>query len=486
MKPFLPAVTALLLAFACIAADAKAFEPERELTLNKSFATGDSIDLGLLTNIYICHSSPFNLQSYFVSVSAGWPDAAWTGTWLDPDGTALATAAGNVNPLVNPEGIYQYAFTNSAGDAVTVSVNVAYSELPPSESRHIIVDLDGPPFNPFDSLSGFDKLVPAGMWFMVNLQGSFVTAWNEPQPLINPGDYQNLSVNDTPLPCGLLMYVYGNPPCEPRIDTLFVSVVQPDDNDVSKMLCTDAGPVSLQSLLPASPIPGNSWFDAQGEPVSNIFDPSEVAGGSTINLTYKHGPDGDECFASYELELNVVSLDIDEQPVNQNGEVDGFVQFVASASNPDAEYQWQGDVGSGWQDLTNFGQYSGVNTPVLTVSNLAMLNNNELYRCVIDLGPCTETTVEAVLTVNQSLNVRNVESDMAKLYPNPVYNELVVEFKSMSPGTQYTLSDALGKTLLRGQINQSLFVLDMAHLQGGLYLLTIEAEAVQTFKIIKR
>src|SRR6218665_96254 len=66
---------------------------------------------------------------------------------------------------------------------------------------------------------------------------------------------------------------------------------------------------------------------------------------------------------------------------NSNVQTGNTVQFgiVSTASS----FQWQESTGLGFSDLANNAQYSGVNTATLTVSNVALLQNNNLYRCLV-------------------------------------------------------------------------------------------------------
>jgi len=65
-------------------------------------------------------------------------------------------------------------------------------------------------------------------------------------------------------------------------------------------------------------------------------------------------------------------------------------------------YQWQGDFGAGFTNLSNAGQYSGVTTQNLSVSGVYAANNNSYYRCVINNGTCDAITNAGVLTLDHT------------------------------------------------------------------------------------
>lgn len=69
-------------------------------------------------------------------------------------------------------------------------------------------------------------------------------------------------------------------------------------------------------------------------------------------------------------------------------------------------YQWQGDNGVSFVNLTNTGIYSGVNTASLSITGATAANNASNYRCVVG-GGCAPTIISnsATLTVNTSPNI---------------------------------------------------------------------------------
>ncbi len=99
--------------------------------------------------------------------------------------------------------------------------------------------------------------------------------------------------------------------------------------------------------------------------------------------------------------ISPANCSVINQPVNQNSSTGNSIQFTTTASDPNAGYQWQSDLGSGFQNLTNSGQYSGVATNTLTVSNLTLANDNQAFRCIINVGSCMDTSNIVTLSVCQ-------------------------------------------------------------------------------------
>lgn len=56
--------------------------------------------------------------------------------------------------------------------------------------------------------------------------------------------------------------------------------------------------------------------------------------------------------------------------------------FTVNASNVDY-YQWQSDIGNGFENLNNGGQYVGIDSSILTINNVTLFNDNQLFRCLV-------------------------------------------------------------------------------------------------------
>ena len=96
-------------------------------------------------------------------------------------------------------------------------------------------------------------------------------------------------------------------------------------------------------------------------------------------------------------------VSITAQPSNQTTGTNRNVQFSAVSSDSNSTYRWQTDMGLGFQNLTNAGQYTGVNTSTLNVSNTSPQNDNQLFRCIVSTTNCgTDTSDVVTLNVNSS------------------------------------------------------------------------------------
>lgn len=187
---------------------------------------------------------------------------------------------------------------------------------------------------------------------------------------------------------------------------------------------------------------------------------------------------------------NGCQLSINSQPANQTITVNNNAQFAVSSSDPNATYQWQTDLGVGFQNLSSVGQYSGATNDTLTVSYVTFANNNQPFRCIVSSGSCSDTSSVAVLTVNNNVGINEItQNQLFSVYPNPTSTVINLKSDVQLIGTTYFIYDNLGKTILSGKITSENMPIDLNQLAEGNYLIGIDVNGVyskkQSFKMIK-
>lgn len=186
---------------------------------------------------------------------------------------------------------------------------------------------------------------------------------------------------------------------------------------------------------------------------------------------------------------NSCQLSVATQPINQIVNISSNAQFAVASSTSGVTYQWQTDIGFGFQNLSNAGQYSNVNTSSLTVSNITLVNNNQQFRCLIVSGSCTTTSNAAVLTVLNTTGINeNTTSHAFSIYPNP--NTGVIYINNLKD-YQVEIHDLLGKKISTTSvpISETKTELSLDNLTDGIYILQIynaEKYLVQSTKISVR
>ncbi len=95
---------------------------------------------------------------------------------------------------------------------------------------------------------------------------------------------------------------------------------------------------------------------------------------------------------------------ISAHPINKTIYIGGSATFSVTASGASLSYQWQvsTDDGGAFTNLSNGSNYSGVNTPNLTINPAAAFMNGYSYRCYVS-GTCSpfQYSNPATLTVTQ-------------------------------------------------------------------------------------
>jgi hypothetical protein len=183
---------------------------------------------------------------------------------------------------------------------------------------------------------------------------------------------------------------------------------------------------------------------------------------------------------------NGCQLAVNTQPANQTININNNAQFTVGSSVPGATYQWQTDLGVGFQNLNSVGQYSGTTDDTLTVSNVTLSNNNQPFRCIVSSGSCTDTSNVAILTVNNNVGINEFTHDnLFSVYPNPAKSQINVKVDAKLLGSIYTVYDNKGKLVLSGKIIAENTVIELGNLSGGIYLFSVGENMKQTFKVIK-
>jgi hypothetical protein len=172
---------------------------------------------------------------------------------------------------------------------------------------------------------------------------------------------------------------------------------------------------------------------------------------------------------------------ITQQPVNQ-GMYCGNALFTCASNDTLLTYQWQSNLGMGWNNLSNAGQYSGTNSNTLTVNNVSSANNNQLFRCIIKGDCINDTTQEATLRV-WGLGINGINLPEFNLYPNPSSNAVTIAYSQNS----YSIAvyNSLGQMVLSQSALTNEHTFDISQWPKGVYYVELTDAATQTNKVQK-
>jgi hypothetical protein len=175
---------------------------------------------------------------------------------------------------------------------------------------------------------------------------------------------------------------------------------------------------------------------------------------------------------------------IDRQPVNKTAAISGSTFLNVSAFDSKATYRWQSDVGFGYQNLSNAGQYRGVNNDTLIINDLTASNNNQTFRCIINTGACGDTTDIASITV-KSAGITPHEHGEISVFPNPSNGFIYLKINPNLLNNTYKVIDQQGRVIADGKLTESNTKISIEHLANGVYILQTEPTLTRTL-IIKQ
>ena len=170
--------------------------------------------------------------------------------------------------------------------------------------------------------------------------------------------------------------------------------------------------------------------------------------------------------------LHVSCLSFTQSPVNQTVNEGINAIFTARTNIGTATYQWQENTGAGFVNLSNGGNYAGVNNDSLVISNTVVSMTNNFYRCVITGFSCTDSSSPAILTVNKVLGIgQTLSTKGLYINPNPANSVINVYHSSELIGGSYRILNLQGQQLMTGNINANHTTIEVAELNAGVYLI---------------
>lgn len=190
---------------------------------------------------------------------------------------------------------------------------------------------------------------------------------------------------------------------------------------------------------------------------------------------------------------HILSLTLEPKSVVDT--IGADVRFICGANTSGADYQWQSDMGFGgaYIDLANTGQYSGVTTDTLRVSNLTSANHKQLFRCLVNRGSCQVTSDSASVTVeNLGIGTYNLlDNYIEQNVPNPSNGTTIIPYytNGQYKNCQIIIQDISGKIVKTHPIQQygaGRLTISGNDLGRGIYLYTlvIEGHKINTKKLI--
>jgi hypothetical protein len=157
----------------------------------------------------------------------------------------------------------------------------------------------------------------------------------------------------------------------------------------------------------------------------------------------------------------------------------GWANFKCKSTDTSATYQWQQNVGGGWANLSNFGNYTGTTSDSLVITGVTASMNNYGYRCIVT-GCKSDTSDVAVLNVVNGIGLG--ESALQKLTVSPNPTAGIVSLNTAVVGN-YELLTLDGRVLESGTAKKDY---DLTTYPKGVYHLRLSTdEGSRVLKVVK-
>lgn len=160
-----------------------------------------------------------------------------------------------------------------------------------------------------------------------------------------------------------------------------------------------------------------------------------------------------------------------QSPTSVNASPGNSVSLTVKAdTSQGVTFQWQSNVGFGFQNLDDAGQYSGTKTKTLQINNVSLSNNNQLFRCRVVKGSCEELSESAAICVSSTGLTQTVRQHFS-IYPVPAKDFVYIKTETKPKG--YLLLDASNRMVISGQINNNVSLIPFHGLANGAYFLRV-------------
>jgi hypothetical protein len=180
-------------------------------------------------------------------------------------------------------------------------------------------------------------------------------------------------------------------------------------------------------------------------------------------------------------------------PENTISNLGSTVSFSAITSDTNPVYTWQTDLGQGFQNVVDYGSYSGASTSTLTISDLQLNNHIQPIRVISTSGICMDTSAVALISIADTCITNVIDttyiivtdtliinlgptgfnpvtySNTILMYPNPSNDQLTIDFGDYATLAGYTLKifNSIGQEIHSANINQQQEVLPLGTWGGA-------------------
>ena len=227
---------------------------------------------------------------------------------------------------------------------------------------------------------------------------------------------------------------------------------------------------------------GNSTILIGSGSITYLWSTGDTTSSIQVNSSGLYsfmGTDVNGCTSSSnQIPISVIDYPVIlTQPQDIQEQVGNNVVFSIGTQNTSNSFQWEGDLGLGFQTINNGGQYGGATTNQLTVSNITQNNNGQLFRCVVTNDICSVVSDTAILTIKPNSGFLDFSGGFT-LNPNPTQNNITIQFQD-PVNSNYSLLDFSGKELRIGKMEGKETTISVQSLPVGVYFIRIDGKQIR-------
>ena len=174
---------------------------------------------------------------------------------------------------------------------------------------------------------------------------------------------------------------------------------------------------------------------------------------------------------------------IKKHPINKTAYISGSTFLNVTSGDSKATFKWQTDLGLGFQNISNAGQFKGVTNDTLTINNLTVANDNQAFRCLLSNGSCFDTSAVANLTVRSVGINKNFNKSGLTIFPNPSHDFVTITIVAGLLNNSYKIIDQQGRIVISARLTETSTKVNIEHLPNGVYILQTEPVISQTLII---
>lgn len=189
------------------------------------------------------------------------------------------------------------------------------------------------------------------------------------------------------------------------------------------------------------------------------------------------------CDSIYRINVTINSSNFTSHPDNDTVGPGQTAVFAVNASSG-VNYQWQSDVGMGFNNILDGGQFQGAQSPTLFVSSAQPLNHLSKYRCVKTGGSCNDTSLVATLYIS-TIGIDEQSIDVS-LFPNPADHSFSIESPLLI--SSIIIKDELGREVFRQAIHSNSATIETKNWPSGNYVVMMISDEfiVKKYLVISR